>query len=140
MQQSDRRSFSRTKEAWYAQPAVTQGTALATMYDREEFMFNLEGPGINGEFAIRWGSQGPRLEVYSDAWGVLPKFADVLKLLENWHQKDITADQMSEALLGLGLKDDTKRKPPKDLRLIIATRKKAMEPETVAPSRKRRAP
>lgn len=77
--------------------------------------------GTSGEFAFRWhlvGVMTPRLEVFSDAWPVMPQFRDVLDGLAALPQeeargsfwtvkREITEDDVRELLLRCGLADLT---------------------------------
>ena len=88
-----------------------------------EIMVGLYHPkgGTSGEFAFRWhlvGVMTPRLEVFSDAWRVLPQFNDVLEALAafrpvetkgSWWtvRSPITEDDVRELLLRCGLADLT---------------------------------
>lgn len=69
------RGFHHASRAWYR-----------AVIDRPEISIGLYHPkgGTSGEFLVRWhklGSLGlaPCLEVFDDAWHVLPKFNDVLE-------------------------------------------------------------
>ena len=108
------RKFCFTQEAWYSQPEIVgQDNPI---YAANEVMIQLDSPTISGEFAIRWrqDNQYPRLEMYSDSWGLMPHFADLFRWLELKHDHDFTPAELCEALREFGMKDVTPRQMPKE--------------------------
>lgn len=97
---------------------------------REEFMIGLydydpktgQTEGTDGEFALCWvhvgGATGspfpvenvPQLQIYNDAWNVLPEFFDMFEALANVSGQDITPEGLRLILLSCGLKDLTEYK------------------------------
>ncbi len=66
------------------------------------------------EFVFRWyvidGKETPRLEIYDDAWHLLPVLKPLFDYLASVDSKNITPKQVCEALMGLGYEDITPRK------------------------------
>lgn len=72
-----------------------------------EIMMALHSPegGVQGEFAIRWGRLGgklvPQIQAYSDSWIVLSCMSDLIDVLAEHDDEDITPDQLIEILESL---------------------------------------
>lgn len=104
------RGYSHYNEAWYAVLEDCGG---------DEIMIGLnhrEG-GTVGEFAIRWHELGqclvPRLEAFNDSWKILVgHFADLLAVLPEFHDANITPKAMCQVLDQLGIEDQTPREAP----------------------------
>lgn len=110
------RGFYIHNESWYADPA---------RYDEHEIMIGVYYPvegGTDGEFCIRWrdlsyhSSLGwptrkhiaARLDVYGDAWKVLPQFQDLLDGLAKL-PSNVTPPEVHALLRSLGITDLTER-------------------------------
>lgn len=109
------RGFIHSSRAWYRE-SLSGGPVI---------MLGLYHPngGTSGEFAFRWHElsargRSPRLEVFDDAWRVLPQFDDVLQALAafrpvetkgSWWtvRSPVTEDDVRELLLRCGLADLT---------------------------------
>lgn len=89
--------------------------------NEHEFMIGLydydpetgEDGGTDGEFAIRWvkidyNKYTPKLEIYNDAWSILPVFQTLFEALANISSEEITPEGLRLILLSFGLVDLTK--------------------------------
>lgn len=106
-------TFTVTQEAWYAHPALGVGD----LYEHPEIM--VHGAGTDGEFALRWGKVGPRLEAFDDSWKLLAKLPDFLALLADWADKKLSPEAAVEGLKALGYRDVTKRQPPREHKALF---------------------
>lgn len=104
------RSFIITKEAWYADVKLV-GSEL---YKEDEIMIYIEAPNVNGEFGIRWHTavNAPRLEVFDDAWPLLPLCSDLIKEMADIGDSNIRPLAFAEILKSLGFEDKTARVHP----------------------------
>ncbi len=110
------KGFYHLARSWYAE------TNLKNRFDglKDEVMFGFYHPngGTMGEMAMRWielnSRNVPRFEIYSDAWYVLSQFQDLINVLAEYNDKDITPEEFCDILLGLGFEDLTCVKREKD--------------------------
>lgn len=110
------RGFSIHNEAWYANP---------TYSDKNEIMIGIYYPedgGTDGEFCICWHDLSypsnfgrpprkhiaARMDVYGDAWKVLPQFQDFLDGLAKL-PSNVTPPEVHALLRNLGITDLTER-------------------------------
>jgi hypothetical protein len=72
-----------------------------------EIMMALHHPGggVKGEFAVRWqmlgGKAVPQLQAYSDSWLVLHCMSDLIQVLAEHDDEDITPDELIQILESL---------------------------------------
>lgn len=104
------RSFIITKEAWYADVKLVG----SEVYKEDEIMIYIETPKVSGEFGIRWhlSVNAPRLEVFDDAWPLLPMCSDLLKEMAIIGDCNISPSAFGEMLKSLGFEDKTARVHP----------------------------
>lgn len=102
------RGFFIARESWHFRP----GNLDSQFDDIEIGMYSPEG-GTSGEFSIRWvslcGKEVPRLEVFNDGWSALSRFSDLLDVLSQEDDNDLTREEVKTILLQLGIKDITQR-------------------------------
>jgi len=90
---------------------------------KDEVMLRLykSDGSVVGEMAMRWyvveGKLSARLEVYHDAWHVLPRIGKLIEKLATLHKKGIDPEEFCELLKECGFEDLTLTKKP-DLRRI----------------------
>lgn len=139
------RKFICSQEAWYARIPSD-----AHLYKQAEVMIHVEAGGVDGEFAIRWkqvgGAASPRLEMYDDAWAVLPHVSDLLQEMAKLNDQNVTPQAFCSLLKSLGMKDATERLVPKSSRIGLAALVAQADeaglknaPEEPAPERARRS-
>lgn len=72
-----------------------------------EIMMALHSPsgGVQGEFAMRWSKLGgrlvPQLQAYSDSWIALHCMSDLIEVLAEHDDEDITPDELIQILESL---------------------------------------
>lgn len=139
------RTFLYSQEAWYARIPSD-----AHLYQEAEVMIHVDTPEVSGEFAVRWRQVGdevfPRLEMYDDAWAVLPHVSDLLQEMAKLNDQNIAPQAFCSLLKTLGMKDVTERLVPKDSRIGLAALVAQADedslktmPEEPVPERARRA-
>ncbi len=106
------RGFYHLSEAWYG-PANLQH---CSSIDEVNFgMYYPEG-GTAGEMSVRWKELGkksvPQLQVFDDAWETLASFSDLLPMLAEVNDENITPVQFCEILKRAGFTDLTPRANP----------------------------
>lgn len=107
MSDEPKRGFHCSHRAYYA-----KGAGI----DNPEIMIgHYFGDGTTkGEFAIRWtpvcGCMVPRLEVFNDAWHLLPVMVDLLTEMAK-APKGVDDKAMRDILLALGFEDMTAYQP-----------------------------
>lgn len=110
------RTFIITQDAWYANPKIV-GDDASQVHACPEVMIQMTGPAGSGEFAIRWrlDRKAPRLEMFDDAWALIPHFADLFQWLQEHPDQDVTPADVGAALKTMGMQDVTRRQPPKSV-------------------------
>lgn len=115
-----RRAFHWSTKAWYQLPGSAQEINFG--------MYHLEG-GTTGEMSMRWVDLGnefsPQLRVFCDAWHALSLFPDLVEILGQHDDENITQEQFVEILLQCGFEDLTAYESPytskeSELRLELA--------------------
>lgn len=103
----DLKQFIHAKRAWYADTAL-QGEGYV---DRVGFGFYSPDGGTSGEMKMAWyklgGKEVPRLECYNDAWHALAQFKDLIDMLGNVDNVDITPTEFCQILEQCGFTDVT---------------------------------
>ena len=100
--EEDIRGFILSNKAYYK-----------SVIDKKEIMFGLydNNGGTMGEMAMVWYSLGnkivPRLECFDDGWAVLSTFKDVISILGQYDNKNITQEEFANILLSCNFKDLT---------------------------------
>jgi hypothetical protein len=101
------RGFTQLSKAWYAD-ANLKG---ANFKDSVTFGFYYEEGGTSGEISVKWVELGgkitPKMTVYDDAWDALNECKDILPLLAEVDEQDISPEQFCEILLNCGFEDRT---------------------------------
>lgn len=96
------RAFIHFGRAWYAR----YNNHLDGMIDTVNFGdWHTDGSGNSA--AMTWYAQGPRLEVFSDAWECLAGMPDLIATLGNMNNYNVTPLEFCELLLALGFEDRT---------------------------------
>jgi len=98
------RAFIWSSRAWYSD-SVRGG---------EEIMFGMysKGGGTTGEMGMRWidfgrNKKAPQLQVFDDAWETLAMFPDLIKVLGEHDNKNITPQEFVDILKACGFADFT---------------------------------
>lgn len=106
--ESYKRQFVHYRRAWYAVHGEADQIMIGYYYP--------DGRGTAGEFAVRWqeleGQQVPQLQVFDDAWKILPQFGDLIEALAKHNNKHVTPSEMCDILISLGIKDITPTEEP----------------------------
>ncbi len=104
-----KRGFHRTSKAFYAKG---DGEPPVKVY----FGMYAHGRTTNGEMTMEWEQLNcfsvPRLKVYDDAWRTLATFTDLIQILGEHNDKDITEEEFVAILLSCGFEDLTPYEPP----------------------------
>ncbi len=101
------RKFYQLSRAWYAK------TALQHEDVAERFNIGFYHPkgGTSGEFQMVWvelnGRLTPQLCAYSDSWGALSHFQDLLTALAEVDSYDLSPTEFTRMLIDLGIEDAT---------------------------------
>ena len=97
------RAFIWSSRAWYAQSVINGDEVMFGMYARDG--------GTSGEMGMRWIELGnkkvPRLEVFDDAWDVLAMFTDLIQVLGEHDNKNITPQEFVDILKSCNFSDFT---------------------------------
>jgi len=106
----DIRAFTQLSKAWYGPANLTDPRVL----DRVNIGFYSPDGGTSGEFVIEWeklaGKWTPRLSAYDDSWSALFNFQDVLKVMSEIDDQDVSPDYFCDKLENLGIKNETPKK------------------------------
>lgn len=107
-----KRAFYILSQSWYANVCLPSTDGYV-----DEVMFGLyDGTCTKGEMAMRWyrlgGTLTPRLEIFDDAWGVIPM--DVITALAEYDNRAITPEEFASILTDMGFEDVTVRENPHD--------------------------
>jgi len=107
-----KRGFYWTTKAWYGENKD---------YRRIGFgLFGKEGNSTIGEMSMKWhdlkyglkDKSVPRLDVFNDAWFALSTFQDLLEVLAEVDEEDITEERFVDILLDCGFEDLTEYEFP----------------------------
>jgi hypothetical protein len=111
------RGFTHYSESWYSKTngAAGDGTIDELMIG----MYDNEGQGTTGEFAVRWmtigGEPTARLEVFDDSWDALLRFGDMLQAMATIDGQRVSPRAFADMLRSLGITDLTARERPTKL-------------------------
>jgi len=106
-----KREFVQFSKAWYAKHNRSEFEDEITLATYDD-----DGSDLS-EFSIQWvwlnDRRVPQLHVFDDAWKALTNhFLDVLQLLSNLDNKNVTPDEMVSYLETLGIENTTETEPP----------------------------
>lgn len=111
-----KRQFTHVSKAWYGKAELQNNKDLVD----EIYIGLYSDEGCEGEFSISW--EMPKtstvsifisLNVFSDSWGILSAFQDVLELLDKIGSNP-SPNQIRELLVSCGIEDATKHDSPID--------------------------
>lgn len=107
------RGFYLLSESWYAEANRLPGRIDSLMIG---FYRETGDGGSAGEFEIEWteltGKPVPRLQVYDDGWYALSHFRDLLDVMAELDNQNISPQNLCKILITLGMKDLTPREVP----------------------------
>ncbi len=96
--------------AYYAK-SIGRDEVVETMVG----LFDADG-GTHGEFAIRWANIGdntvPQLQAYDDSWAALSEMPELIKVLAENDNKNLSQGEINSLLLSLGYEDTTSYTSP----------------------------
>lgn len=104
----DLRGFSILSEAYYSKFCMPHDAV-------DEITIGMYCPdgGTSGEFSVRWVNLGmkacPLLHVFEDSWSALHQFGDMLQWMASVDGKNVSPQELAEALRDLGITDMTIR-------------------------------
>ncbi len=114
----DLKQYILVSEAWYADTSLT-----GEYVDEVQFGFYAPEGGTSGEMGMRWHDLSrpyiegdrcivPRLECYNDAWHALAQFKDVIDMLAEVDDVNISPKDFCHILDQCGFTDATPRTLP----------------------------
>ncbi len=93
-----RKEFIHLKRAWYAKQNL-ESLAKDSIVDEVSIQCVTEKGKCMGEFTVKWhrlsdiGPDTPRLDVFNEAWKVLFKLPEFIKMLAKFNEKDISPEK-----------------------------------------------
>lgn len=102
------RGFSCLSKAWYG-----NDFSYLPYEDCVTFGYYYKDGSTSGEMSFIWDKIDdklvPHLEIYSDAWSMLSKCHDLIDLLGNYNNNDLTVEEFIQILSKCGFKDLTRK-------------------------------
>ena len=108
------RGFHQASKSWYGKIALGEFKNKEVL-DTFSIGFYAPDGGTTGEFVVEWteltaGQWVPQLQAFDDGWDALFNFQDMLKLMADADDKNISPDDFRKLLLSCGIVDLTKEK------------------------------